>query len=59
METNEGIAGQIVSMIRNKRGLDHMLTYPDRVNAVTIADVQAAARKWLDPDNFVLVTSGP
>jgi zinc protease len=59
LETNEGIAGQITSMVRYKRSLDYLLTYPERVRAVTIADVQHVAQKWLDPDNYVLVTSGP
>ncbi len=58
METNEGIAGQIINMIRYKRGLDYLLTYPERVHAVTVRDIQAVAQKWLDPDNFVLVTAG-
>jgi zinc protease len=59
METNEGIAGQILNMVRYNRGLDYLLTYPDRVNAVTVRDVQESARKWLDPDNYVLITAGP
>jgi zinc protease len=58
LETNEGVAGQIVNMLRYKRPLDHLLTYAERINAVTVADIRAAARKWLDPDNFVLVTAG-
>jgi zinc protease len=58
METNEGIAGQLVSMARYGRPLDHLLTWPDRVHAITTADVQAAARKWLNPDAYVLVTAG-
>jgi zinc protease len=59
LETNEGIAGQITNMVRYKRPLDFLLTYPDRVRAVTIADVQRVAQRWLDPDNYVLVTAGP
>lgn len=58
METNEGIAGQLVSMARYGRPLDHLLTWPDRVHAITTADVQAAARKWLNPDAYVLITAG-
>jgi zinc protease len=58
METNEGIAGQLVAMARNDRPLDYLLTWPDRVHAVTTADVQAAARKWLSPDAYVLITAG-
>ena len=59
METNEGIAGQIINMIRYNRGLDYLLTLPERVNAVTTSDIQRVARRWLDPDNYVLVTCGP
>jgi len=58
METNEGIGGQILNMVRYERGLDWMLTYEDRVRAITISDIQRVAEKWLDPDNFVLATAG-
>jgi zinc protease len=59
METNEGIAGQILNMVRFRRGLDWLLEYPDRVYAITAADVQAAAQRWLDPDHHALATAGP
>ncbi|GIV84182.1 MAG: hypothetical protein KatS3mg052_1189 [Candidatus Roseilinea sp.] len=59
METNEGIAGQILNMVLFRRGLDWLLEYPDRVYAITAADVQAAAQRWLDPDRYALATAGP
>jgi zinc protease len=59
METNEGVANQIVSMARYDLGLDYLLHYPELVRAITPADIQAVARKWLDPDNFVMATAGP
>jgi zinc protease len=58
METNEGIAGQILNMVRYKRGFDWLKNYPDKVNAVTLSDVQRVAQKWLDTENYVLVTAG-
>ena len=58
METNEGIAGNIANMVRYDLGLDYLLHYPERVGAITLADIRASAQKWLDPDNFVLVTAG-
>ncbi len=58
METNEGIAGQIVSMLRYGRGLDYLLDYPARVNAITAADVQRVAQTWLNTERYVLATAG-
>ncbi len=59
METNEGVANQIVNMVRYDLSLDYLLRYPELVHSITPADIQAVARKWLDPDNFVMVTAGP
>lgn len=59
LETNDGIAGQIVSMLRYDLGLDYMLEYPARVSAVSAADIQRVAQTWLDADNYVLATAGP
>ncbi len=58
METNEGVANQIVNMVRFDLGLDYLVRYPDLVRAVTLKQIQAAAQTWLDPDNFVLATAG-
>ncbi len=58
METNEGIAGQILNMVRYERGLDWMLNYEQRIRAVNVNDVQRVAQTWLDPENFVLATAG-
>ena len=58
METNEGIAGAIANMVRYDLGLDYLLHYPDLVRSVTLDDIRASAQRWLDPDNFVLVTAG-
>jgi zinc protease len=58
METNEGMAGQIVNMVRYDLGLDYLLHYSERINAVRVADIRAAAQKWLDPDHFVLTSAG-
>ena len=58
METNEGIATQIVNMVRYDLGLDYLLRYPDLVRSVTPADIQAVAHKWLDAENFVVATAG-
>lgn len=58
LETNEGMAGQIISQVRYHLGLDYLLTYADEVNAITLADIQRVAQTWLDADNFVVVSAG-
>ena len=40
-------------------GLDYLLTYPDRINAINAASVQAAAQHYLDAENFALAVAGP
>ncbi len=58
METNEGIAGQIVNMVRYNLGFDYLLRYPDMIRAITVDDIRAAAKKWLDTENFILTSAG-
>ncbi len=58
METNEGIAGQIINMVRYERDLDYLLTFNERVNAITQADVLRVAQTWLSTDKYVLATAG-
>jgi zinc protease len=59
LETNEGIAGALINMERYDLGLDYLQHYPDQVNAVTVEDVQRMARKYLNPEVYVLVVAGP
>ena len=34
---------------------DHFDTYSDRINAVTIADAEAAAKRIIDPDRVIWI----
>jgi zinc protease len=52
------IAGQLLMIERNHLGFDYLDDYRKAVAAVTPADVQAAARKYLDPARMVLVAAG-
>ncbi|HEY3329142.1 MAG TPA: pitrilysin family protein [Capsulimonadaceae bacterium] len=58
LETNAGIAGQLLAGEDYILGLD----YPERrnsyIDAVTTADVNAAARKHLAPEKAMVITSG-
>lgn len=59
LETNEGVAGSIVAMEMYGLGLDYLQQYAGMINAITIDDVQAAARHYLDPDAYALAVAGP
>jgi zinc protease len=41
-----------------KRPPDHFAKYPDRINALTKADILAAAKKYLDPANITFTVVG-
>jgi hypothetical protein len=41
-----------------KRPLDHFATYPDKIQALTVGDIQAAAKKYLEPSSFTYVVVG-
>jgi zinc protease len=59
LETNEGIAGSLLEIERYALGLDYLECYPHLIRAVTVADVQAVARKYLDPEFYCLAVAGP
>lgn len=59
LETNSGVAGTILTMERYDLGLDYLHRYEDLIRAITPARVQAAARRWLDPDAYALAIAGP
>ncbi len=56
--TNESIAGLLIASERYGLGLDYLDKYRKEVAAVTPADVQAAAKKYIDPKRMVLVAAG-
>jgi zinc protease len=59
LETNDGVAGIILDMELYDLGLDYLLNYPDQINAINAASVQAAAQRYLDPEHFALAVAGP
>lgn len=59
LETNGALADAIGDMEFFDLGLDYLHTYADRLSHITLDDVQAAARKYLSPDDMVVVVAGP
>jgi zinc protease len=59
LETNDGVAGVLVDLEWHGLGLDYVQRYRDIITALTPADVQAAAQKYLTPERYVWAVAGP
>ena len=59
LETNAGIATFLQSMEFFGLGLDYDVRMPALLNAVTLDEVRAAARRVLHPDRATVVIAGP
>jgi zinc protease len=57
--TSGGIAEELLKIERYGLGLGYLDDYRKAVTAVTAEDVQATAKKHLDPARMVLVAAGP
>jgi zinc protease len=58
MQTTEGLAGKLETLIVHGLPDDYYDHYRESIMAVTAADVLAAARKLLQPDRAVVVVAG-
>jgi zinc protease len=58
VETQEGLTNQIVSQQVFGLPEDYLQTYRDKINAVTAADVQRVAQKYIQPDKLAIVIVG-
>lgn len=58
IETPTQIAGQIAQARMLGQPADQVQTWRQRINAVTAADVQRAAQRYLHPENSLVVISG-
>jgi len=56
---NAGIAGFLQNIEFFGLGLDHDLRLPGLLQAVTLDEANAAARRIIDPDRATLVVAGP
>ncbi|MCP4165190.1 MAG: insulinase family protein [Chloroflexi bacterium] len=59
LETNGGIAGNLLNMAWYDLGLDYLMRYADRVEKIGKEDIQRLAQTYLDPDRYVLAIAGP
>jgi zinc protease len=59
LETNAGIARMLLSAEFYGLGMDYLANYAKIYRAVTLEQVNAAAKKYLHPDAATLVIAGP
>jgi zinc protease len=59
LETNDGVAENLMNIELYGLGLDYLQRYPEMIAAITAEEVQAAARKYLSPDHYALAVAGP
>jgi zinc protease len=59
LETNAGVAGQLLTAEIYGLGLDYIERYPSIIRGVTRDQAHAAARKVLSTSAYALVTAGP
>jgi zinc protease len=58
LSTTAGLANTILLTVQRGYDLSWLDVYPDAVNALTLAQVNAAIRSHLNPDTMVLVKAG-
>lgn len=59
LETNSGVARTLLNAEFYGLGMDYLQNYDDIYRAVTLEQVNAAAKKYLHPDSATLVIAGP
>ena len=58
IETPNAIAAQVLEAILYGLDLDDLVRYPDRINAVTVRDIERVAEAWLQPASLSMVLVG-
>jgi zinc protease len=59
LESNEGVAGTILSMETYGLGLDYLARLPGIIGALTKDDLREAIRRYWNPDAAVVAVAGP
>ena len=55
---NDRVAALLMSIERYQLGLNYLDDYKKAVSAVTPEEVQAVAKRYLDPEHMILVIAG-
>jgi zinc protease len=57
-ETQEGLTNLIVSQMLNNLPDDYLQTYRDKINEITLEDVERVAKKYITPEKIAVVIVG-
>jgi zinc protease len=57
-ETNGGEAGALSELFEYNLARDYFSTLPERLNSVSAEDAEAVAKKYLHPEQLILVCVG-
>ncbi len=58
LETQEGLTDQLVQIKMLNMPIDYLDTYRDRVQAVTVEELQRVAREYVKPDEAAMIVVG-
>ncbi len=58
LESNSGVAGQLLAAELYGLGLDYLERYVGLIRGVTLEETRAAARRYLDPKAYALAVAG-
>ncbi len=58
LATTRGMASQILSFVQRGYDVSYMDEYPGKLQEVKLADVNAAIKKYIDPEKVVTVIAG-
>lgn len=59
LETNDGMASNLLAIERYALGLDFIERYPAMIGAITVEQIVEVSRRYLGGPGYVLVTAGP
>jgi zinc protease len=59
LESNSGVAIGLLNIERFDLGLDYFRQLPGKISAITAEQVLETARRYLDPERFLIVSCGP
>jgi len=59
LESNEGVAGALLSLERYDLGMDYYQRYPDLIASITREEIFATAKRYLDADRITIAIAGP